>query len=131
MNLTGSELALLLVHLALLAFNVMILLDALRARDSKPMLIDERMFKVVRPGDIAIVHFENPLSDLAYESFKKSLSKEPGICAEKVMLLDSCRSVLVIKLHEQADSGDKQAGDSNDRCDILRDKSGAAPQGLP
>lgn len=123
MTLTAQQIALLIAHLGLLALNVMILLDALRARDSKPTVIDKQMFKVVRPGDVAILHFQDALSDRAYASFKKGFGNDPALCAANLVLLDSCRSVMVLQLPEKSKGASNDRKSGNDESPSTSDKS--------
>lgn len=129
--LTGLQFALLVAHIVLLVFNVIVFSETLRARNAKPMVIDKGMFKVVCPGDIAIIHFDADLSDQAHASFKAAFEGVDKPSDASVYVLEGCRSVLVVKLHEKSNASDDHANDPDDCAAVTREIPGCLTKSAP
>lgn len=120
--LTGAQFLLLAIHAFIFVFCVLSFVDDVRARAAKACLSNKDILKPLRPGDVAIIHFDHAISERLYAGLEQIFDGRPDLRDGKLVVIGGCRSVAVLQLAEKLDRSPNDGDSGGDELSVVSDK---------
>lgn len=120
--LTETQFLLLAIHALIFGLCVLSFVDDVRARAAKACLSKKDILKPLRPGDVAIIHFDHAISDRLYAGLEQIFDGRPDLRDGRMVVIGGCRSVAVLQLAEKFDRSPNDGNSGGDELSVAGDK---------